>query len=140
MKVLEITNQQLINYSMFMKTVIAKGKGARAVAKFIKTLQPTMDEYLGFEMDIVKEYSQKDEAGNLLSETNIYWISELKEKGERELKELKNETVVISLVELEPYIENLILAIEGTDLELCGNDLLIFDELLETLETLKEKG
>lgn len=129
---LQITNQQLINYTKFMNIVKAKGRKARATAKFIKILQAKFGDYSEDEMSIVMEYSQKDDDGNLLSQTEIIW--EDAEAGNKELYELKQEEIVIDLTEFEPHIETLISAIEDNDYELQGNDLLVFDELLDNLE------
>ncbi|MGX7014441.1 DUF1617 family protein [Vagococcus silagei] len=133
---LTITNLQVLNFTQFFNVVSAKGKHARAVAKFMKLVEAKRQEYAEDEYKIVNEYGVKDEDGQLIDPTTYNFRAEDAYKAGKEMMILKNEEVVIDLTEFEPYMSNLIEAIENNNAELKGNDLLIFDELLTELEKL----
>lgn len=133
---LTISNLQVLNFTQFLNVVSAKGKHARAVAKFMKLIEAKRQEYAEDEFKIVNEYGEKDEAGELVNPKIYNFRTEVEEEAGKEMMILKNEEVVIDLTEFEPHLQNLIEAIENNDAEINGNDLLIFDELLTELEKL----
>lgn len=133
---LTISNLQVLNFTQFLNVVSAKGKHARAVAKFMKLIEVKRQEYAEDEFKIVNEYGVKNENGELVNPKIYNFRAEDALEANAEMMTLKNETVVIDLTEFEPHLQNLIEAIENNDTELKGNDLLIFDELLTELEKL----
>lgn len=134
--------QKLILFYQLISTVKAKGKQSRAVAKFNKLLIAKCIELEEDEKELIAQYFEVKEDGNankndigqpiLLggaseSEYNSEWVN------------LHDEPTVINITEYQPYLESLIKGLEEWDQELSGNDAIIYDELLDLLETIEIK-
>lgn len=134
--------QKLILFYQLISTVKAKGKQSRAVAKFNKLLIAKCIELEEDEKELIAQYFEVKKDGNankndigqpiLLggaseSEYNSEWVN------------LHDEPTVINITEYQPYLESLIKGLEEWDQELSGNDAIIYDELLDLLETIEIK-
>lgn len=134
--------QKLILFYQLISAVKAKGKQSRAVAKFNKLLIAKCIELEEDEKELIAQYFEVKEDGNankndigqpiLLggaseSEYNSEWVN------------LHDEPTIIDITEYQPYLEPLIKGLEDWDQELSGNDAIVYDELLDLLETIEIK-
>ena len=136
------SKQNLIAFYQLATVVKAKGKQSRAVTKFGKLLLEKCTELQEDEKELIAQYFEVKEDGNankddigqpiLLggaseSEYNSEWVS------------LHDEPTVIDITEYQPYLESLIKGLEEWDQELSGTDAIIYDELLDLLESIENK-
>lgn len=134
--------QKLIIFYQLISTVKAKGKQLRAVAKFNKLLIAKCIELEEDEKELIAQYFEVEEDGNAKKDdTGISVLLEDASKSEydTEWSDLHSESVVIDLTEFQPYVEPLIKGLEDWDQELSGNDAIVYDELLDLLETIEIK-
>ena len=134
--------QKLILFYQLISTVKAKGKQLRAVAKFNKLLIAKCIELEEDEKELIAQYFEVEEDGNAKKDdTGISVLLEDASKSEydTEWSDLHSESVVIDLTEFQPYVEPLIKGLEDWDQELSGNDAIVYDELLDLLETIETK-
>ena len=134
--------QKLILFYQLISTVKAKGKQLRAVAKFNKLLIAKCIELEEDEKELIAQYFEVEEDGNAKKDdTGISVLLEDASKSEydTEWSDLHSESVVIDLTEFQPYVEPLIKGLEDWDQELSGNDAIVYDELLDLLETIEIK-
>lgn len=134
--------QKLILFYQLISTVKAKGKQLRAVAKFNKLLIAKCIELEEDEKELIAQYFEVEEDGNAKKDdTGISVLLEDASKSEydTEWSDLHSESVVIDLTEFQPYVEPLIKGLEDWDRELSGNDAIVYDELLDLLETIEIK-
>lgn len=125
---LKITNQEILNISELLTVVSASGKEARAVAKFSKRLGEKNNEYHEFLGEIVNKYSES------IEDNQVIWKKECTQQANKEYAELLSEVETIDLTEFETHKDNLISALYNSDAKLSGQQLIIFDELLDKLE------
>ena len=136
------SKQNLIAFYQLATVVKAKGKQSRAVTKFGKLLLEKCTELQEDEKELIAQYFEVKEDGNankddigqpiLLggaseSEYNSEWVN------------LHDEPTVIDITEYQPYLESLIKGLEEWDQELSGTDAIIYDELLDLLESIENK-
>ena len=136
------SKQNLIAFYQLATVVKAKGKQSRAVTKFGKLLLEKCTELQDDEKELIAQYFEVKEDGNankddigqpiLLggaseSEYNSEWVN------------LHDEPTVIDITEYQPYLESLIKGLEEWDQELSGTDAIIYDELLDLLESIENK-
>lgn len=136
------TKQKLILFYQLISAVKAKGKQSRAVAKFSKLLIAKCIELEEDEKELIAQYFEVEEDGNAKKDdTGISVLLEDASKSEydTEWSDLHSESVVIDLTEFQPYVEPLIKGLEDWDQELSGNDAIVYDELLDLLETIEIK-
>ena len=136
------TKQKLILFYQLISAVKAKGKQSRSVAKFNKLLIAKCIELEEDEKELIAQYYEVEEDGNAKKDdsgTLVLLENADKHEYDTEWSDLHNEAVVIDLTEFQPYVEPLIKGLEDWDQELSGNDAIIYDELLDLLETIEPK-
>lgn len=134
--------QKLILFYQLISTVKAKGKQSRAVAKFNKLLIAKCIELEEDEKELIAQYFEVKEDGNANKNDigqPILLGGASESEYNSELVNLHDEPTVINITEYQPYLESLIKGLEEWDQELSGNDAIIYDELLDLLETIEIK-
>lgn len=136
------TKQKLILFYQLISAVKAKGKQSRAVAKFNKVLLAKCIELEEDEKELIAQYFETEEDGNAKKDdfgTSILLEGASKSEYDEEWSDLHSESVILDLTEFQLYVEPLIKGLEDWDQELSGNDAIIYDELLDLLETIEIK-
>lgn len=135
---LKLLNGELAPFLNLISGTIASGKKARSVSRFKKILLAKFEAYSEEEREILKEYAVLDGNGeaSIGEGGSINFIPEKKAEGIKALMEFRNEELVISLVEFEPNLANLISALEESEQKLTGGQMDVLDELLTKLEEL----
>ena len=134
--------QKLILFYQLISSVKAKGKQSRAVAKFNKLLIAKCIELEEDEKELIAQYFEVEEDGNAKKDDigqPILLGGASESEYDKERSDLHSESVVIDLTEFQPYVEPLIKGLEDWDQELSGTDAIIYDELLDLLESIENK-
>lgn len=129
---------KLIGFFELSKAIKAKGRKSRALVKFGKILTAKIQDLQEEEKALIAEYfevgtdgnAKQDDEGNPIAlegaDTTVYsdeWVA------------LHKEESVIDLTEYQPYMEHLMAALEDWDEPINGFDAVMYDELLDILES-----
>lgn len=136
---IKLINADLTKFINLLNGTSARGKNARAVSRFKKILNEKFDQYSNDEIELLKDYCVLDDNGDVLLEngSTFRFREEMAHDGAIALNELKNEEVVIDLTEFEPFILNLLDALENSEQQLYGEEMDALDELLTKIEEIK---
>lgn len=136
---IELHNYELISWLNLLSGTTAKGKQARAVARFKKILLDKFELYREDELDLLKGFCvlNKNNEVDVSEDGTFTFLDGKKIEGSQALIELKNEEVVIDLTEFEPFVDSLVLALDNSEQELIGEQMNVLDELVVKLENLK---
>lgn len=124
-------------YNLIM-IVKVKGRKARALAKFGKLLDPKVKELLEDERALIAEYYEVGDDGNSKKDKDgkpILLEGADGEAYQKEWESLHEEDMVVDLTEYEPYMEHLLAGLNDWDEPINGMDALVYDELLDILES-----
>lgn len=135
---IEMKKGMVPSFYLLAQNVKAKGRKARALVKFGKLVAIKVQELQDEEKALNAEYYEVDETGN----------GKRDEKGElialegadtevysTEWTALHEEKVIIDLTEYQPYMEHLLAGLNDWDEPINGMDALVYDELLDILES-----
>jgi hypothetical protein len=135
-----IRNDDLVNLGNFLVDLKLRGKQSRMRTRFVKRLQAHLNIVKEEKEDILKQYGEVDEEGNLITKLEngkeVYVMKD-KEACEKELAELYNEEMVIE--ENETNKEMLLCvgeAILNCNLEFVGKEAFEYDNYCELFENL----
>lgn len=133
---LKFKNNQIEVISNFLQNLPLKNKASRARTLLISKLSEKLQEYVTFQKELLDKFAEKDEAGKLIqdSEGNYHWQASKVQEANEAMNELGFDEVFINLDEYRPNIENLTVALAELDIELSGQDALIYNELMNQLE------
>lgn len=133
-------NNRLVPYINLINGTTAKGRSARAVARFKKILLVKFKQYEEDEANLFKEFCKLDDNDEVIvSDTGtVTFFDGKEEEGNQAILELRTEEVVLDLTEFEPFVEHLIHALNTSEQQLYGEQMDILDELITLIEnTLK---
>lgn len=136
------TKNKLINFYQLISAVKAKGRQSRAVTKFGKLLTEKLGELQSDEKSLIAQYYEVDEDGNAKkdSDGNLVLLDDaILEDCDAEWNNLHAEQTVINITEYQPHLTHLITCLLDWDQELSGVDAVIYNELLDLLETIEIK-
>ncbi|WP_347962762.1 DUF1617 family protein [Lactococcus formosensis] len=133
---LKFKNNELVNVANFLVSIPLKSKASRARTALVQKLSLKNEELQKFRDELLQKYAQKDEAGELIQDENgIYpWIKETEDEARETLIELHNEEVYINIEEYRPNMKILSLALDDLDIELSGQEAVVYDLLMDQLE------
>lgn len=137
-----IFNNQLAAFINLLNATPAKGKNARAVARFKKLLLQKFDTFAAEEQDLLKEYCvlTANNEIKIHEDGNFKFIESKKKMGMAALTELRTESQILVITEFHPYLLNLISALENSEQLLQDAQAEAMDDLLTLLEGIKEGG
>ena len=136
------SKQNLIAFYQLATVVKAKGKQSRAVTKFGKLLLEKCTELQEDEKELIAQYFEVKEDGNANKDDigqPILLGGASESEYNSEWANLHDEPTIIDITEYQPYLESLIKGLEEWDQELSGTDAIIYDELLDLLESIENK-
>ena len=128
-------------YNVLTKSVFKNMKANRGKAKLLKMLETKDVEYVEFRKDILKNYTELDEKGELkVDENNNFKLLENADitKLNNDLQELDNENVIFDNTEYAERINDFMKALSESNLEYNNQEILLIDKILEQFEV-KEK-
>ena len=142
MKTIKIEKVNVIGIYNLLGSIKAKGRKSRALTKFGKILADRIVELQEEEKALLAEYfevdaqgdSQKDKDGKSIPLEGVDPEEYPKEKAAWLKEEL-----VVDLTEYQPYTEHLLAALEDWEEPISGVDALMYDELLDALESMEEE-
>jgi hypothetical protein len=137
---IKFKKSQAGTFYRLLVNVKAKGRKTRAVAKFNKLIGIKLDELVEDEKNLIAQYYQVGDDGNPLKNDDgkeIKLENANIDEYHNDWQELHDEDVVIDLTEYQPYLEFLISALLDWDQDLNGVDAIIYDELLDLLESIE---
>ena len=128
-------------YNVLTKSVFKNMKANRGKAKLLKMLETKDNEYVEFRKDILKNYTELDEKGELkVDENNNFKLLDNVniEQLNQDIQELDNENVIFDNTEYTERINDFMKALSESDLEYNNQEILLIDKILEQFEV-KEK-
>lgn len=136
------TKQKMIYFYQLISAVKARGRQSRAITKFGKLLTEKLGELQEDEKELIAQYYEVDKDGNAKKDDDgnlVLRDGAIIEDYDAEWDDLHAESVVIDLTEYHPYLTHLISGLLDWNQELSGADAVIYDELLDLLETIEIK-
>lgn len=141
-KVLSFKNNEIAAVANFLGDIKLKNKASRGRSKLIKILINKDEDYREDLNSTRKLYFQANENGELITQkdpktkTEHYIFKDPKQKTEfaKEIREIENESAVISLTEYSEKIKNLYIALDGLDQELSDQEALIYDTIMDQFD------
>ncbi|EKF50444.1 DUF1617 family protein [Lactococcus garvieae] len=133
---LKFKNGEITPTINFLSQLPLKNKSSRARTVLVKKLTEKNEEYTKFQVEIIEKYGERDEKEQLVEiapgsfKIQKEYVSEANEI----LQELLEEEVYINVEEYRPNIKFLVTALNKLDMELAGQDALLYDNLLDKLE------
>lgn len=145
MKTIKMKNDSIIRTGEFLKKTKFKGKASRGAIKFMKRLEEKQNDFNEGLFVIRKDYFEVDVLGELLVKDDMYiFKKDITKEGKKEfsdrLLELNEEEFEISFSEHTSKFEAMFEALENSEAELCGEDALAYDELLDAYESSEEEA
>lgn len=128
-------------YNVLTKSVFKNMKVNRGKAKLLNKLTEKDTEYVEFRKDILKNYAELDEKGELkVDENNNFKLLENADitKLNNDLLELDNEDVVFESGEYSDRFTDFLEALSNSEFEYDNQEILLIDKILEQFEK-KEK-
>lgn len=147
MKNIVLENKSIVKIYNFLKGVPLKGKASRGRTKFQKRLQEKEEEYITEKQEIQKKYVQLDENGQFIvledgvsSPLREDLTTEEKKLFLEQLKELENDTFVISFAEYSDKFENMFKELDLLEMKLTDEDAEAYNELMDAYEANEMEG
>ena len=133
---IELKNYELVPAVSFLSDMSIKANEVRPVTKLKKLLISAVEDLQESQQELIKEYGQKDEQGELLVNDQGEYVFEPKQKAAylAELKKLYDEVVVIDGGIHAKVIEKLGGILAGYTVEISGKDAEVYDRLLDEFE------
>ena len=124
----------------FLMKLNLRNKVSRLRNKLAKKLQTIIAEYEEERVELAKEFANKDEKGDPIVNGNSYDIGDL-DGFKREYISLGEEQVAVEVGEYSDNFSPLFdfLDSEEFDLEMSGQDAIVYDRLLDVWEDTKEE-
>jgi hypothetical protein len=135
-----IQNKDLIGLGNFLADLTLKGSASRLRTRFIKKLQEQLNKVDEEKQEILKNYGELDEKGNIKTKeengSKVYVISD-REACEKEMLELFDEVMVIEEnQENEKMLKIIRDAVLNCEREFTGQMAFDFDRYCELFENL----
>lgn len=133
---LKFKNSEIAQTINFLSRISLKTKASRSRTVLIKKLSEKFEEFSKFQEEIFNKFAKKNKEGELDRDEQgaIHWEAEHIKEGNEALQELLDEEVFINIEEYRPNIKFLLLALGELDMELSGQDALIYDLIMDKLE------
>lgn len=131
-------NVEIEQFANFLLGLNLKGKESRMRTRFIKTLQERMALVKEEHLDLIKQYSEKDENGEpkIIEKDGqqVYDVQDM-EAFNKEYNELMLEELVVEETVANKDVLNAVRnAVLNCDQEFSGQDALVFDRFCEIVE------
>lgn len=137
---LVLKNKELTSIIKLLNVTTAKGRSARAVARFRKIMMDKLNVYHEEEIGMFKEYCKLNEDGEVIvSDGTVTFLKGEKDNCLQAQEELINEENIVDLTEFEPFIEFLMSALENSESNLNISEMDTLDNLLTKLEELRKE-
>lgn len=137
---LVLKNKELTSIIKLLNVTTAKGRDARAVARFRKIMMDKLNVYHEEEMAMFKEYCELNEDGEVIvSDGTVTFLDGKRDDCLQAQEELINEENIVDLTEFEPFIEFLMSALENSESNLNISEMDTLDNLLTKLEELRKE-
>ncbi|WP_076799852.1 DUF1617 family protein [Latilactobacillus curvatus] len=131
-KTLAFKNKDMVAVGNFLGTLNLKSKASRGRSKLVKLLMAKIDEYNEDRKEALDPYF-KD--GELLKDEDGKNLPENEEKANKIFEEMESETAVIEFTEYSEKLKALYEAIVDYPGEFNGGDGMVYDLLMDQLET-----
>lgn len=133
---LKFKNSEIETVVNFLEKLPLKTKASRARTLLINKLNEKFGDYVAFQKELLDEYGKKQDSGELFQDEqgNFYWDADKVDEANEAMNELGDDIVYIDTVEYRPNMKFLTLSLEDLDMELSGNDAIIYDQLMDQLE------
>lgn len=125
-------------YNVLNKSVFKNMKANRGKAKLLNKLTEKDTEYVEFRKDILKNYTELDEKGELkVDENNNFKLLKNVDitKLNNDLQELDNEDVVFESGEYSNRFNDFLEALSESDLDYDTQEIILIDKILDEYES-----
>lgn len=145
MKTIKLKNNELTEAIIFLKSIGLVGAPTRGKQKMINRLVEKNKEFLKEESDLIKEYAEVGEDGELIINDNNFVFLESVTKEQKEQlaearKELQDEIAEVAFTEYSSKYEALFKALQEYDKEIEPRFSYIYDMLLDAYEVNEEEN
>lgn len=137
-KTLTFKNEELAAIGNFLGTLSLKNKASRGRTKLIKLISTKNDEYNEERKEALEPFIKKDEAGNNVegdTPGSVVLIEEKRDEANAAIKEIDEESAVIDFTEYSEKMKTLYDVIVDYPTEFSDTDAVIYDLLMDQLET-----
>lgn len=133
---LKFKNSEIETVANFLGKLPLKSKASRARTLLINKLNEKFGDYTAFQKELLDEYGKKQDSGELFQDEqgNFHWEADKVDEANEAMNELGDDIVYIDTVEYRPNMKFLSLSLEDLDMELSGNDAIVYDQLMDQLE------
>lgn len=142
MKKIIIKNEFIVPTFDFLKDIPLKTKASRGRTQFLKRLEDKQNEYNDFVKEINKKYFKVDDKNELIIEDEQYIFKkdddDFKQERTKEVMELLEEETEILFGEYSTKYESLFEALDNMEIELSGQEAIVYDLLMEAYEKNEE--
>lgn len=144
MKKIVIVNSFIVPSFEFLKDLpLMANKASRGRSQFLKRLEEKQNEYNEGLKDINLRYFEVDKEGELVIEDEQYVFVDDSDKSKQsragEINELLEENTEILFGEYSTKYESLFTALDSLELDLSGQDAIVYDILMEAYESNETK-
>lgn len=133
---LKFKNSEIETVANFLNKAPLKSKASRARTLLIKKLNDKFGEYASFQKEVLEEYAKKKENGELYKDEqgNFHWEVDKVDVANNAMTEIGGEEVYLDIEEYRPNMKFLTVSLNNLDMELSGNEAIVYDLLMDQLE------